>query len=209
MQVKKPFGPTVAKTKIPDEIINQLNKYVDEIVTDKEKSKIQNHGHNLIGDVTQEIKLSEEILASSGWGNFLAARIRELIDHEYKKKIKSIKISSWVVRQFQHEYNPTHWHNGHVSGAGFLKVPSSFGEYVQDKSTKINFAGKLQLIHGSKQFLAPSTLNIKPEVGDFYLFPNYLMHTVFPYRDNNEERRSVSFNSTIDEDVFDIYTARS
>tara|TARA_B100001250_G_scaffold400647_1_gene411455 strand:+ start:213 stop:521 length:309 start_codon:yes stop_codon:yes gene_type:complete len=91
MQVKKPFGPTVAKTKIPDEIINQLNKYVDEIVTDKEKSKIQNHGHNLIGDVTQEIKLSEEILASSGWGNFLAARVRELIDHEYKKKNKIYK----------------------------------------------------------------------------------------------------------------------
>ena len=68
MQVKKPFGPTVAKTKIPDEIIYQLNKYVDEIVTDKEKSKIQNHGHNLIGDVTQEIKLSEEILSEIAQG---------------------------------------------------------------------------------------------------------------------------------------------
>ena len=30
-------------------------------------------------------------------------------------------IGSWVVRQFQGEYNPTHWHTGHISAAGYLK----------------------------------------------------------------------------------------
>jgi phosphoribosyl 1,2-cyclic phosphodiesterase len=26
---------------------------------------------------------------------------------------------------------PTHWHSGHISGAGFLKVPSNLGKNKQ------------------------------------------------------------------------------
>ena len=63
----------------------------------------------------------------------------------------------------------------------------------------------MQLIHGSRMFLSPSTIDIKPEVGDFYFFPNYLMHTVFPFRNSNEERRSISFNANIDEDIYNVY----
>ena len=48
-------------------------------------------------------------------------------------------------------------------------------------------------------FLSHSTLNIKPVVGDFYFFPNYLMHSVFPFKNTLEERRSISFNAKIDE----------
>jgi hypothetical protein len=55
-------------------------------------------------------------------------------------------------------------------------------------------------------FLCESTLTIKPEVGDFYFFPNYLMHTVFPFNNSDEERRSISFNATIDNDIYDVYS---
>ena len=54
-------------------------------------------------------------------------------------------------------------------------------------------------------FLCESTLNIIPEVGDFYFFPNYLMHTVFPFKDSNEERRSISFNAKIDDEIYNVY----
>ena len=40
---------------------------------------------------------------------------------------------SWVVRQFKNEYNPTHWHDGHLSGAGFLKVPKELGQHTQSQ----------------------------------------------------------------------------
>ena len=36
-----------------------------------------------------------------------------------------------MVRQFQNEYNPVHWHGGHISGVGYLKVPSSLGNNPQ------------------------------------------------------------------------------
>ena len=123
-----------------------------------------------------------------------------------KKKITSFKLlDSWIVRQFENEYNPTHWHSGHISGAGFLKVPTTLGNHVQIKENKKYLGGNLQLIHGSKMFLCDSTFNIVPEVGDFYFFPNYLMHTVFPFKNCDEERRSISLNAFIDENIYNVY----
>lgn len=63
----------------------------------------------------------------------------------------------------------------------------------------------MQLIHGSRMFLNHSTLNIKPVVGDFYFFPNYMMHSVFPFKGSDEERRSISFNAKIDEKIYNVY----
>ena len=120
--------------------------------------------------------------------------------------IQKFKIrTSWIVRQFKNEYNPTHWHSGHISGAGFLKVPKNLGKHVQDKQNREYRGGNLQLIHGSKMFLCESTLNIVPKVGDFYFFPNYMMHTVFPFKGTDEERRSISFNAEIDEEIYNVY----
>ena len=48
-------------------------------------------------------------------------------------------------------------------------------------------------------------IKFKPEVGNFYFFPNYMMHTVYPFDNSNEERRSISFNARIDSNIFDVY----
>ena len=122
-----------------------------------------------------------------------------------KKITKFEIIQTWIVRQFKHEFNPIHWHGGHISGAGFLKVPKILGDNVQKKKQKQYRGGNLQLIHGARMFTCPSTYNITPQVGDFYIFPNYLMHTVFPFKDTDEERRSISFNGVIDEEIYNVY----
>ncbi len=145
-------------------------------------------------------------MEDSGWTQFLANCTGKWIELETQKKITKFQlINSWIVRQFKNEYNPTHWHGGHISGAGFLKVPKDLGKHVQDKQNKEYRGGNLQLIHGSRMFLSSSTINIKPKVGDFYFFPNYLMHTVFPFRSSEEERRSISFNALIDENIYNVY----
>ena len=54
-------------------------------------------------------------------------------------------------------------------------------------------------------FSSESILSIKPEIGDFYFFPNYLMHTVYPFNGSKEERRSISFNADIDQNIYDVY----
>ena len=203
----KHFGPSIFKVKIPGKIVEELNNYVDKIVTNNEKEKELDHGKYLVGDVTQEFKLEKDILEKSGWLNFLAQSASKWIELQTEKKIKKFQlIESWIVRQFENEYNPVHWHSGHLSGAGFLKVPKNLGSFVQKKNTKDYPGGMLELIHGSKAFLSNAKFRIKPEIGDFYFFPNYLMHTVYPFKETKEERRSISFNAKIDEEIYNDYS---
>jgi hypothetical protein len=203
IQIIRHFGPSIAKTKIPQKIVDQLNSYIDQIVIDEQKSNKLNMGLDLAGDVTQEFKLEKEFMSNSGWLNFLATVTNEWIKTQTGEKITKFEmIESWVVRQFKNEYNPIHWHGGHISGAGFLKLPKTFGTHVQDKKDKNYVGGTLNFIHGSKQFMSNSKLKIIPEIGDFYFFPNYLMHTVYPFKGTDDERRSISFNANIDNKIY-------
>ena len=202
----KTFGPSIVKAKIPEKLLNDLNEYVDKIIEDKDKAKKLDLGPKLAGDVTQEIQLEGEFAKKIGWLRFLANVTSEWIKFETGKKISEFNVTnSWVVRQFKNEYNPIHWHSGHISGAGFLKVPKTLGSHLQDKGDKKYSGGNLNLIHGSNMFLSRSMYEIKPEVGDFYFFPHYVMHTVYPFKGTEEERRSISFNATIDERIYDVY----
>ena len=45
-------------------------------------------------------------------------------------------------------------------------------------------------------------MKVKPKVGEFWFFPHYLMHTVYPFKNSDEERRSISFNAKIDDKIF-------
>ena len=208
IQLIRAFGPTIAKIKIPNEMVKALNDYVDGLIIDKKKSKELSAGANLAGDVTQEFKLEKEFSQRVGWLDLISKGVFQWIQMSTNQSIKEFKmIDSWIVRQFQNEYNPVHMHGGHVSGAGFLKVPKTFGKYVQEEKDGVKHyaGGTLNLIHGSKQFLSKSTFQIRPEVGDFYFFPNYMMHSVFPFKGSDEERRSISFNAKIDEKIYNVY----
>ena len=210
IEVSKPFGPSVAKVSIPEKIIDDLNNYVDKIIIDQSKSNVLNLGNKLAGDVTQEFKLEENFAMEIGWAKFLGQCVQEWIKITTNNKITKFNLKeTWIVRQFKNEYNPIHWHGGHISGAGFLKVPESLGKHVQDKGDKEYQGGSLELIHGSRQFLSNAKFKITPKVGDFYFFPHYLMHTVYPFKDTDEERRSISFNAVIDENIFDVHGRNS
>ena len=144
-------------------------------------------------------------MQNCGWTKFLSTGTRYWIKQSMEKEITKFEIiESWIVRQFENDYNPIHVHGGHISGVGYLKVPTDFGKPSQENKTE-NYNGTLQLIHGSKMFLSPSTINITPKVGEFYFFPNYLMHVVYPFLNNKDERRSISFNATIDDKIYDVY----
>ncbi len=205
MQLIRPFGPIVAKVTIPKNIIDSLNKYVDEIINNESKSKKLDYGKNLAGNVKQEFLLEREFSVFSGWESFLKENVGEWIFKSLNKKITQFDIiDSWIVRQFENDYNPLHGHGGHVSGVGYLKLPDDFGKPIQNTKTN-NTNGNLQLVHGSNMFLSPVTLDIKPKVGEFIFFPHYLIHTVYPFKNKNSERRSISFNASIDDDIYNIY----
>ena len=205
IKVFKPFGPSIVKVVIPENLLSILNNYIDETIIDEKKIKKLDHGFKLAGNVQQEFQLEEEFVKSSGLLNFLFTAVQKWVELVEKKKITNFNLlSSWIVRQFENEYNPIHTHGGHISGVGYLKLPNNFGETFQNNK-KNNFNGKLSLVHGSQMFSCKSTFTITPKVGDFYFFPNYLMHIVYPFYRKDEERRSISFNALIDENIYNSF----
>ena len=203
IDIIRPFGPAIGSTNIPKTLIDKINNFIDEVIKDKNKSKKFDWGKYLAGQVTQEIKLPKEIIDGELL-NFLNKITKAFVEVLTDKKVTKFQlISCWVVRQFQNEYNPIHWHNGHISGAGYLKLPNNFGASKQEKDK--NPHGRISFTHGTRQFLSMSTVTRKPEIGKIYLFPNYLMHSVNPFYGEGE-RRSISFNAYINDDVYDVYS---
>lgn len=201
MGVIKPFGPSIVKLKLPVVLVNEMNEYIDTILTDEKKIKELDHGYHLAGNVNQELLLEAEFIKKIKWTEFIGWVCNEWLKNTSDKELKDIKlIKTWIVRQFKNEYNPIHHHAGHISGVGYLKVPKHMGNTFQE-SKPSNSNGKLVFVHGSPNLFSQSTFEITPEVGDFYLFPNYLQHLVYPFTGTDEERRSVSFNAILDSEA--------
>ena len=193
LTVLKPFGPSIAKFNLPQKIIDNINSHVDKVIKNKDKIKKLDYGSNLAGQVKQEFILEKEII-DKGLGSFLFKAIKKYIYQASNQNIKEVIYKSlWIVRQFENEYNPLHMHTGHISGVCYLKIPKSFGEKSQMNKKK-NPNGCIVLTHGSEQFLCPSIKTITPKIGEFYLFPHYMLHSVYPFKGTGE-RRSLSFNA--------------
>ena len=69
---------------------------------------------------------------------------------------------------------------------------------------KIKTNGTIDFINGTKSFLNESIYNHLPKVGDFILFPNYLMHVAYPFTVEGE-RRSFSLNIKIDKKISNVF----
>ena len=147
MKVIRPFGPTIAKASMSESLVNELNDYVDKTLKDKLKTQELDYGKMLAGNVQQEFLLDKEFTFSSGWEFFLRENTEKWILESTNEKVNEFKIiDTWIVRQFENEYNPLHSHGGHISGVGYLKLPDNYGETVQ-KSKEENFNGNIQLVH--------------------------------------------------------------
>jgi len=193
MKIQSPFGPKIAIIKIPKKIVMKINNEVDNILKDKSKIKKSDYSKKLVGEVKQELELSKNFV-NKYLIRFLKINVKNFIKQSSKKNIKDIQLKNlWVVRQFKNEYNPIHYHSGSISGVGYLKMPKNLDK--GKKKSKTN--GTIDFIHGSRSLLNKSIFNHKPRVGDMIIFPNYLMHTAYPFNVDGE-RRSFSFNLEID-----------
>ena len=200
MKILSPFGPKIAKLKFSSSIIKKINTEVDKIVAQKKLSKKYDYSKKLVGQVKQEIELPK-IFIKKNLGKLITNSIRSFIKSTTGKNIKKVKIKNlWVVNQYANEYNPVHYHDGHISGVGYLKIPKNL--FKSKKSLETN--GSIDFINGNKMFLNDSIHNHKPKVGDVILFPNYLMHTAYPFSVKGE-RRSFSFNVEIDDQIANVF----
>ena len=188
----KPFGPSIGKTKISDKFFNKLNKEFDA----KSKSKKIDYSSKLASQIKNELKITDKFIKQN-LEKELKFSVKKFLFNENIKNIKEIKILNlWVVRQFKGEYNPIHYHEGDLSGVGYLKLPKGMTNNKMVNNKKIKTNGTIDFINGQKNFLSKSIYNVTPKERDLLIFPNYLMHTAYPFN-IEAERRSFSFNAKI------------
>ncbi len=192
MKNLKPFGPSIGKTKISKKFLDILNKEID----NKILTKNNDYSSKLASQIKKEIKISNNFIKKN-LEREIKKNIKIFLKNEKIKKIKDIKILNlWVVSQFKDEYNPIHYHEGDLSGVGYLKVPKNMTKNKFLKNKKDNTNGTIDFINGQRGFLSKSIFNVVPKQRDLLIFPNYLMHTAYPFN-ISDERRSFSFNVKI------------
>jgi len=192
MKTFRAFGPTIGKSKLSKKIIKNINEHVDGITI----SKRNDYSSKLTSQIKNEIKLSNTFIKKH-LSKELIKNIKNYLLKSEINKIKEIKIINiWVVRQLKNEYNPIHYHEGQLSGVGYLKIPKNMNQNKLVKNKKIKTNGTIDFINGQKNFLSKSIYNLNPKMGDLLIFPNYLMHTAYPFNVDGE-RRSFSFNVKI------------
>ena len=202
MKIISPFGPKIAKLKFSNSLIRKINAKVDSIINKKSLLKKLDYSKKLVGQVKQEFKLPQTFIKKN-LEKVISDEVKKYISQTLGKKVTKISIKNfWVVRQFTNEYNPFHYHDGHISGVGYLKIPKFVSKNIKKKSKT---DGTIDFINGNKMFLSDSIYNHQPKVGDVILFPNYLMHTAYPFKSSGE-RRSFSFNLEIDSKTANVFS---
>ena len=192
MKTFRAFGPTIGKSKLSKKIINILNKHINKF----QLSKKNDYSSKLASQIQNEVKIPNSIINKS-LSKELIKNIKDYLKMSEVKNIKSVKIINlWVVRQFKNEYNPIHYHDSQLSGVGYLQIPKKMNQNKLVKNKKFQTNGTIDFINGQKNFLSNSIYNLNPKLGDLLIFPNYLMHTAYPFNIDGE-RRSFSFNAKI------------
>ena len=198
MKVIKPFGPTIGITKLTETTVSKLNNFSEKVVSSNNLAKKYDFDSQLIGSMKQQFRVPQKVL-KLGIESVIKKSIRDYYQKTLNIKVKKIRIDKvWIVSQYAGDFNPPHLHRGNISGVGYLKIPLSIkNNKEKDLAGLISFFdGRVSLPRNSPP-LVKHRETFKPKVGDFYIFPAFLMHEVHPFRGEGE-RRCFSFNAFVD-----------
>jgi hypothetical protein len=183
-----PFGPMIGKSAIADALVELINRHCDGVF------------HQGAGG---ELLLPPELVLGQGGdplGSLIAHLIRRYVLGVDGVAPGRITIDAvWVVSQYANSPSPVHFHSGDVSGVLYLRTPHIEEESKEEQKTYISgrHAGHLNFLIGGKQRFSKSLISFKPRVGDFYIFPGWLLHGAEPFRGSGE-RRSLAFNAFVE-----------
>ena len=203
----RPWADILFETILPPMVLEKMIKISDEVLAD---SRRISWGKNLAGQVKEEPLITPELLEKENLTGFFGNMVQEYVHQcnlqmappdqssymeSIKKDIAIALHSMWIVEQQQGEYNPIHVHtNCDISTVMYLKAPN----FLPSEKTERDDDGTIYFIGSSspKTKLNTNSLKVKPQPGQFFIFPSHMMHTVYPYKTNdNFARRSVSFNT--------------
>ncbi len=208
-------------SNLPEETINNINKYLDELVLAKNK---KDHSKTLVGQIKNGEQLTIDINhpLMEGYKEITISLCKEYMKI-FKEKSGNNNIFTentkldfdevWSVHSFDGDYNPRHDHitksKTGLSTTLWTKVPQQIID--NPDMTDTNFSpnessGHLDgcidfqpFDHGSRvshDLHLGGTLTVKPTVSKMFIFPSWLLHSVYPFRGPGE-RRTIASNINI------------
>jgi hypothetical protein len=192
----KPFGPVLFECMCPNEVITNINNFVDNMSEETNKICSSKYTKNknfpnllerdfeiiyLTSGISFESKLSLFLLETARiYSTYLNASNSNII---FPKTLFSDDLlDAWVNRYYKNDYTPPHNHRGHISGIIILDLP--------DDATEME-KRNLEFVWNNEHYRPIQ------EVGKTFLFPSNLMHWVAK-QTNIKERRTLSFNLFLD-----------
>jgi uncharacterized protein (TIGR02466 family) len=185
------WGPLLYHTKIKNEDITQIENLC---IKDNKKD----FRKDLAGHIKQEYSIDKDQIVKIL--NFYLIKYKNTFDHWYNSNLKTITITAaWVNFMKSGEFNPPHIHkNCDLSCVIYLNIPKKLKEenkkYIG--TIKGGGPGSIAFSYGEDNNYIINAVNVFPEEGDFFIFPNSLKHFVYPFK-SNVERVSVSCNFKI------------
>ena len=198
------LGQAVLRYKVPTNIFLTINSiyeknFVNLPAANKQLvGKIKNE-HSIFYNGDEESKMKKHSLIPLEVQQWFMSMFEHYLLFNKIKNYKTHLNSIWINEMKAHEYNPVHIHQGTLftglSSVMILKLPSHYGvEYSAENSPQ---NGRLQILGSSSgQF---SNVDYQPEieVGDFYIFPYDMRHTVYPFNGTSEVRRTLAANCDV------------
>ena len=204
----------VLETKMPQEIIDDVNEYMDEYRKSKHKESL---AKTLVGQIHkgEQLLLNHNDKRLLEYNHFICNLGAEYINHFARTGNpincgKRVEIDeTWSVHSYDGDYNPIHDHGTKtlmgISTTAWTKVPSQIGNVNAQSPTYslynesghsdgcIAFQyGQVSVIDSDRLKPAQSFV-MTPEVGKLLLFPSWLQHMVYPFKGEGE-RRTIASN---------------
>ena len=205
----------VLETQMPQEMIDDVNEYMDEYRESKHKESL---AKTLVGQIHQgeQLLLAPNDKRLLEYNRFICDLGAEYINYFARtgnslKCGKRVEIDeTWSVHSYDGDYNPIHDHGTKtimgISTTAWTKVPPQIGAKATANTPTYSLYnesghsdgciafqyGQVSVIDSDRLKPAQSFV-MTPEVGKLLIFPSWLQHMVYPFKGEGE-RRTIASN---------------
>ena len=196
------IGQSIMQYSAPQDLMDEVNNSFDK----RKRMKLPPANDFLVGKIKHETLLYQS-QRDPGYKtcNYLSVRTTDWLMQAFKDYVDTLKIgklalslsSVWINEMKSGEYNPCHIHSSNVSLIGLssvmiLKLPKSYGKEPSNPERPVN--GRLEFLGNTNGQFVSNNFMPDLEIGNFFIFPYDLRHTVYPFSNSKQKRRTLAAN---------------
>jgi len=187
------------ETKLPKEAMDHLWDCIN-------TARGERHNHLLAGHIEKSFRIGDK--GDWFWRNVVSQLVNEYgnqFDHSHANiSVKSKHLNPyldtlWVNYSNQHEFNPTHDHDGLYSFVVWMKIPTYHDEQnaldnAKDVKRSLNSTFQFSYTNSLGDIMSATYAMNPDKEGMMLFFPARLNHCVNPFYQCDEQRISIAGN---------------